>query len=62
MKERLWCAVCTYPDDNDWGWGAYSLARALKMVRPYIRDGGYIAVISEGNDPICVQEIREFDP
>lgn len=55
---KKWFAVMRDADDNDWGTGSYDYDEAVKMVRPYIPDGGYIAVIEEGNDPICIEEIR----
>ena len=58
MENKLWCAVMRDNDDNDWGSGSYDYDEAVEMVQKYIPDGGYIAVIEEGNDPICVEEIR----
>ena len=56
MKNKYWYAVMKDNDDYDWGYGSYSLAKAKKMVKAYPE--GYIAVIEEGPDPICVEEIR----
>lgn len=58
MENKLWYAVMRDNDDNDWGSGSYDYDEAVEMVQKYIPDGGYIAVIEEGNDPICVEEIR----
>lgn len=58
MENKLWYAVMRDNDDNDWGSGSYDYDEAVEMVQKYIQDGGYIAVIEEGNDPICVEEIR----
>ena len=58
MENKLWYAVMRDNDDNDWGSGSYNYDEAVEMVQKYIPDGGYIAVIEEGNDPICVEEIR----
>ena len=58
MENKLWYAVMRGNDDNDWGSGSYDYDEAVEMVQEYIPDGGYIAVIEEGNDPICVEEIR----
>lgn len=62
MKNAYWYAVLAHSDDNDWGYGSYDYDEAVKMVQPYIADGGYIAVIgnAETDDPFCVDEIREF--
>ena len=58
MKEnnKYWYAVMVDDDDIDWGTGSYDLDEAMEMVKKYPE--GYIAVIEEGNDPICVDEIR----
>ena len=58
MENKLWYAGMRDNDDNDWGSGSYDYDEAVEMVQKYIPDGGYIAVIEEGNDPICVEEIR----
>lgn len=58
MENKLWYAVMRDNNDNDWGSGSYDYDEAVEMVQKYIPDGGYIAVIEEGNDPICVEEIR----
>ena len=58
MENKLWYAVMRDNDDNDWGSGSYDYAEAVERVQKYIPDGGYSAVIEEGNDPICVEEIR----
>lgn len=58
MKNRLWYAVMQDNEDNDWGYGSHDLDEAMEMVKKYPE--GYIAVIEEGNDPICIDEIREF--
>ena len=56
MENNYWYAVMRDNDDDDWGTGSYSLDEAKEMVKKY--PDGYIAVIDEGNDPICVREIR----
>lgn len=58
--KKLWHAVMKDREDNDWGYGSHDLEEAKKMVAPFIEDGGYIAVIEDGDDPICVDEITEF--
>lgn len=60
MDKKFWYAVMRDSDDTDWGTGSYNYEEALEMVHQYIQDGGYIAVIEECDDPICVEEIREF--
>ena len=53
-----WYAVMKDTEDNDWGFGSFNLKEAKEMVKQYIKDGGYIAVIDEGADPVCIDEIR----
>lgn len=57
MENKFWYAVQMDEDDNDWGYGSYDLEEAKKMVKKYGKDGR-IAVIEEGNDPICVEIIK----
>lgn len=54
-----WYAVQRDIDDNDWGTGSYDMQEAITMAKEH----GYerIAVIEEGNDPICVEEIMVAD-
>jgi hypothetical protein len=52
-------------EDNDWGTGSFDRDEALTMARNY-RDnlgysGAYIAVIDDGPDPVCVDEIRDLE-
>ena len=60
MCEKYWYAVMRDNDDNDWGTGSYDYDTALAMVQQYLPDG-YIAVIDDGDDPVCVREIRGED-
>lgn len=57
--KKLWYAVMKNCDDNDWGYGSYDLDQAKEMVKPFVNDGGYIAIINEENDPVCIDEIKE---
>lgn len=57
MENTYWYAVMTDNDDSDWGYGSYDLDEAREMLKKY--PDGYIAVIEMGNDPICVEEIRD---
>lgn len=61
MKNKLWYTVLMDKDDNDWGYGSFNEEEAYEMVKPFIKDGGYIAVIDDGDDPICIKEIHEFE-
>ena len=56
MCAKYWYAVMRDNDDVDWGMGSYDYDTALEMVQQYLPDG-YIAVIDEGADPVCVREI-----
>lgn len=63
MENKKWYAVLTDNDDTDWGDGSYDLDEAIvrcAVLRDAGHDGAYIAVIAEGDDPICVDEIRDF--
>lgn len=55
----LWYAVMEDDDDTDWGYGSSDKAEALNMVKKY--PSGYIAVIEDGPDPVCIAEIKNFD-
>ena len=57
MERKYWYAVLTDDEDNDWGYGSHDLNEAREMVKKYPE--GYIAVIDETADPVCVEEIRE---
>ena len=63
--EQIWYAVLRANDDNDWGTGSYDLDEALAMAREWREDGwedAFVAVIDEsGNEPMCVEEIRDLD-
>ena len=52
---KYWYAVMTDKEDTDWGYGSYNLVEAEEMVRKFPE--GYIAIIDESSDPICVGEL-----
>ena len=54
--KKLWYAVMRDENDEDWGTGSYDLAEAKQMVSEYPE--GYIAVIEESDNPVCVEVIR----
>ena len=56
MEKNYWYAVMQDNEDNDWGYGSYDPAEAEEMVKAF--PDGYIAVIDEDGDPVCVDEIR----
>ena len=65
MANKIWYAVLKDNEDNDWGTGSFDLGEALTMARNY-RDNldcpdAYIAVIDDGPDPVCVDEIRDLE-
>lgn len=46
--------------DTDWGYGSYDPEEAEQMVHQLQVDGNpyaYIAVIAEGENPVCIAEI-----
>jgi len=60
---KVWYAVMLDYDD-DWGTGSYDWNEAVDMLKQYVGDGyseALIAVIEEGNDPICLEEYRLVD-
>lgn len=59
MTNKYWYAIKIDAEDNDWGTGSYEYDEAVEMAK---RENAYsIAVIEEGNDPICVEEILAED-
>lgn len=63
LEEAYWYAVMTGPDDTDWGTGSYVLSEAKDKAISYRKSGypdAYIAVISDGDDAVCVREIHDF--
>ena len=55
---KKWYAVMKDAEDTDWGYGSHNYEEAVSMVQKYLPDGGYIAVIDEDGDPVCIDEIR----
>ena len=64
-NNKLWYAIMKDDDDTDWGTGYDSLEEAIERVKDLRIDtypDAYIAVIDEsGNEPMCIEEIRDFD-
>lgn len=60
---KPWYAVMIDNEDNDWGTGSYDLDEAKAMVKRNldIYPNGYIAVIDNSSDPVCVDEIHDID-
>lgn len=62
-ESKTWYAVMVDADDTDWGTGSFDLGEAKAMAAEYRANGhedAYIAVIDDGDDPICIDEIHEF--
>lgn len=55
-ENKMWYAVLRDREDNDWGTGSYDLEEAKQMCKDLGKEA-YIAVIEEGNDPVCIEEI-----
>ena len=55
----MWYAVMMDREDSDWGYGSHDLDEAKAMCKAQKADhpAAYIAVIEEGEDPVCVDEI-----
>ena len=60
--EKLWYAIMRDSEDNDWGYGSNDKGEAIRKALDMMEDNPevYIAVISDGDDPICIDEIH-FD-
>lgn len=58
----IWYALMTGPDDTDWGTGTFDRDEAFRRVREMRDDypDAYIAVIDDGPDPICIEEIHDI--
>lgn len=57
----LWYAAMLDLTDSDWGYGSHDLTEAEKLVQGLQRDGhpeAYIAIIAEGDNPVCIGEIH----
>lgn len=52
---EYWYAWQVDENDNDWGSGTYDKDEAIRKAKE--RNYKRIAVIEEGNDPICVEEL-----
>lgn len=60
IELEYWYAAMKDRDDTDWGYGSFDLEEAKQMAQN-LGEEAYIAVIKEGNDPICIEEIRQED-
>lgn len=62
-ENPVWYAVMRDRDDNDWGTGSRDYDEAVRMAQALRDDGysdAYIAVIDDGDDPVCTEEITDF--
>ena len=57
MEQKLWYAVMRDREDDDWGYGSYDIDEAKQMLTEEESPEAYIAVIAEGENPVCVDEI-----
>lgn len=55
-----WYAVMKDKEDSDWGTGSFEIEEAKKMAVS-MGPEAYIAVIEEGEDPICIRTIEQED-
>lgn len=63
-KPKLWYAVMRDKEDTDWGTGSYNYNEARDKALEYRANGdpdAYIAVIKEGFDSVCVDEIHDLE-
>lgn len=61
MSDRKWYAVMRDREDDDWGYGSYDIEEAKRMCLDQESPEAYIAVIEEGENPVCVDEILRED-
>lgn len=54
-----WYAIMRDSEDNDWGYGFTDKGEAIKKALDMREKNPdvYIAVISDGDDPVCIDEI-----
>ena len=57
MEKKLWYAVMRDREDDDWGYGSYDIDEAKRMLTEEESGEAYIAVIAEGENPLCVDEV-----
>ncbi len=57
--KKYWYAALVDEEDNDWGTGSYDLDEAKSMAQKY--ENGQIAVIDEGDDPVCEFVLTQED-
>jgi len=55
----IWYAVMKDDDDNDWGYGGYTVVAAAEMLKDY--PNGHIEVIADNQDPIVIDRIDYDD-
>ena len=58
MSDNVWYAVIKDKYDNDWGFGSYSYKEAVEILRRKGWVDGSIVSISEGHDPVAIDEIK----
>lgn len=61
MSDRKWYAVMRDREDDDWGYGSHDIDEAKQMLTEEESGEAYIAVIEEGENPVCVDEILRDD-
>jgi hypothetical protein len=61
MEKKLWYAVMRDREDDDWGYGSHDIDEAKQMLTEEESGEAYIAVIEEGENPVCVDEILRED-
>ena len=60
---KIWYAVLTDNNDNDWGTGSAIERETVEMARKYRENGypdAYVAIIADSADPVCIGEIRDI--
>lgn len=59
--DKIWYAVVKDTEDNDWGYGSYDRAEALRMARALRDADAYVVVIEDGSDPVAADEIHDLE-
>lgn len=61
-EKKIWYAILMDREDSDWGTGSHDYDEAIAMAQDMreIYPDAYIAVIDDGDDPTCIDEITEF--
>lgn len=62
MSNKIWYALMADLEDQDWGTGTFDKEEAISRCKAMREDypEAYIAVIDDGPDPVCIEEIHDL--